>query len=135
MFVKTAIAVAATLTLGILANAASGDELARPKAQSVPAQADVYQPISGMTYAVGSNGFLGYFRQAAGKCALTLMLFETTDGNGGVPDSSAAQVQVSIPPGDKVKIASAEGENLMLNCDADAQTVSVSRSAGQLPNF
>ena len=81
-----------------------------------------------MTYAVGSNGFSGFFQQTEGKCALTLMLFKRMMSEDDTPDKSAARVQVSIRPGENARIGSAEGEALELSCGPYAETVSVARA-------
>ena len=105
---------------------AEGD---RPKpAAFTSSTAEVYSPIHAMTYAVGSNGFSGFFEQTDGKCALTLMLFKRMMSEEDTPDKSVARVQVSIRPGENARIGSAEGEALELSCNTNADTVSVSRA-------
>jgi hypothetical protein len=90
--------------------------------------AEVYSPIHAMTYAVGSNGFSGFFQQAEGKCALTLMLYKLTNSDEDTPDKSPARVLVSIRPGEHARIGSAEGDAIQLSCNTNADTVSVSRA-------
>jgi len=127
-------AIAAAAMLGASAQTGGAGERRVQALPSTIPEAHVYAPISGMTYAVGSNGFMGFFQQTDGKCALTLMLFKRANPDEETPDKSAARVEVSIRPGDNARIGSAEGEALELSCNANAGTVSVAHFRQAVPS-
>jgi hypothetical protein len=124
---KMLMGLAAALVAGSLAQTAGAEEYRpRPVAHAGP-EAEIYAPIEAMTYAVGPNGFSGFFQQVDGKCALTLVLYKLANPDEEIPDKFPARVHVSIRPGENARVAGAEGDALQLSCNANAGTVSVSR--------
>ncbi len=85
-------------------------------------------PSQGFSLVIGSKLVVGYFEQKKGSCDLTFMLTENT-----VPDHnqyfSATRLRVSVDPGKRMHIDSAEGQSLNVLCDESAETVTVQELA------
>jgi hypothetical protein len=126
----------ASISLGaVVQTAGAAERYLTPAFHQESSEPETYTPISGMSYAVGRNGFVGYFQQNGGKCALTLMLFKRMASEEETPDTSASRVQVSIAPGENARIGSAEGELLELRCNGNAETVTVARFHQNIPTY
>ena len=122
---KMVMGIAAAFAISAAVLTAGAEEYGAQPSAFTSASTEVYPPIHAMSYTVGANGFSGFFQRQDGKCALTLMFFKPMQSDEDLPDKSAARVQVAIPPGEKVRIGSAEGEALLLSCNENASTVSV----------
>jgi hypothetical protein len=89
---------------------------------------DNFRPIEAITYDVGSKRVIGYFSSASGKCRVTLMIAEAFDPDISAP-TSAARISLSLRPGERTALETAENASLALTCGTAAQTVQVTRPA------
>lgn len=84
---------------------------------------DSYKAAQGIIETFGSKHAVGYFTQANGSCAMTLLVAEAATDGERVP--SAARVRVNVKAGDKVELGAVEGQSLEIACGADAASVEV----------
>jgi hypothetical protein len=114
---------AAAASLGMLAATGS---VVLATAERGPTRGDSFRPIEAITYDVGSKRVIGYFSSASGKCRVTLMIAEAFDPDISAP-TSAARVSLSLMPGERTALETAENASLALTCGVAAQTVQAMR--------
>jgi hypothetical protein len=93
-----------------------------------PSGVEIFWPIEGISYHLGSKRAVGYFEPRNGECQVTLMIAEAVDSDQARP-SSAARLLLPIRPGGRASLASEEGRSIELTCGEGAQTVAVKCSA------
>ncbi len=84
--------------------------------------AGLYRPAQGLSHVFGSKHAVGYFLQRNGACAVNLFLAENTGEDAG---PSASRLQLTVMPGDNVKLSSAEGQTIEMKCGDGAATLEV----------
>ena len=115
----------AAASLAMLAAMAT---VALATAERGPAGGDSFRPIEAITYDVGSKRVIGYFSSGGGKCRVTLMIAEAFDPDISAP-TSATRISLSLRPGERTALETAENASLALTCGTAAQTVQVTRPA------
>jgi hypothetical protein len=105
-------ALATTLT-GVAAIAATGD-----------AATTTYAPREGFSRTLGSKTAIGFFENAEGRCAVTLMVAETFRGNQAEP-ASASRIRLSLSPTQTFDLSSVEVQGLTMRCGADGNSLAV----------
>ena len=108
---KTMLAAAAFAALAII-----------PSAEADPAGPRSYAATQAINHIFGSKRAVGYFLTQDGACALTMFLVEAEDGHVA---PSSARVKVKMKPGESAELASADGQNLKVECGKDAAAVEV----------
>jgi hypothetical protein len=71
---------------------------------------------------VGSQRVIAFYMPGSDRCALHAVVWDHT---GGDPGRSAARVRISLEPGQIVHIDSADNESLNLQCDKNAEKLSI----------
>jgi hypothetical protein len=110
----------------ILAAAAFAGLAAITSAEADPTGARSYTATQAINHSFGSKRAVGYFVTQDGACALTMFLAEAEDGHVA---PSSARVKVKMKPGESAELASAEGQNLQVECGKDGAAVEVRRTA------
>jgi hypothetical protein len=94
-----------------------------------PARADeLYQslgpvgPHEQILTTVGNQRVIAFYMPGSDRCALHAVVWDHT---GGDPGRSAARVRISLEPGQIVHIDSADNESLNLQCDKNAEKLSI----------
>ena len=84
--------------------------------------ADLYRPAQGLSHFFGSKHAVGYFLQKNGACAVNLFLAENAGEDAG---PSASRLELTVMPGDNVKLSSVEGQTIEMKCGDGAATLEV----------
>src|SRR5262249_17783100 len=101
-----------TLLLAGLAGAVQADAVSNAAAAGEGYKVATLQPTRGMSFDVGSKRAISYFLAKDGNCRLTVLLADTTDGDGGLGTAPATRVQLRIGPGETARVDTAEGKAL-----------------------
>jgi hypothetical protein len=85
---------------------------------------EVYAPRAGFTRMLGPKTVLGYFKNAGGRCAVTLTIAEAPrDGTSDWP--SAVRLRVSLAPAESFDVADSGPGALTVTCGPGGRTLSV----------
>jgi hypothetical protein len=106
-------AVGGLVALCTLGTPARADELAQNLGPVGP-----HEPI---LTAVGSQRVIAFYLPGSDRCALHAVVWPNKDDTG----SSAARVRISLEPGQIVHIDSADNESLNLQCDENAEKLTI----------
>lgn len=90
--------------------------------------ANVHKPLQGFTGDFGSKHLVGYFDAKDGACAMTLVLADRVDPD--LAPGTGVQVRFDVAPGTGARLDSGEGEQVAIDCSADARTVTVTGTGG-----
>jgi hypothetical protein len=71
---------------------------------------------------VGSQRVIAFYMPGSDRCALHAVVWDHASGD---PGKSAARVRISLEPGQIVHIDSADNESLNLQCDKNAEKLSI----------
>lgn len=89
-----------------------------------------YTSLQAISHSFGSKRAVGYFASEGGACAVTMFLAEAEEGHEAL---SASRVKVTVRPGEKVELASGEGEGIAVTCGKDASAVELSQTRFSSP--
>ena len=102
------------VVISILGPPARADELAQSLGPVGP-----HEPI---LTTVGSQRVIAFYMPGSDRCTLHAVVWDNTDADTG---RSAARVRISLEPGQIVHIDSADNESLNLQCDKNAEKLSI----------
>lgn len=86
--------------------------------------AKVVQPLSGLSFDVGSKKAVGYYVVQDGACDLTLLVGDVvTEADDLAPKSIPARFSSLIQAGRSARIDTGEGKRVEFVCSAGAQTL------------
>ena len=102
------------VVISILGPPARADELTQSLGPVGP-----HEPI---LTTVGSHRVIAFYMPGRDRCTLHAVVWDNTDADTG---RSAARVRISLEPGQIIHIDSADQESLNLQCDRNAQKLSI----------
>ena len=86
------------------------------------ASVSTYKPIAGFNHVVGLTRFVGYFREAADHCLVTVFQAAANDEALLTPPR---RVEIDIEAGGRSELDAGDGSALAIACTADADAIKI----------